>query len=97
MAHNQSIYQSLPLKSGDNVRILEEKRKFDNGKNTFSKDVNTMIKKEGNKILVNGTTRKLKLGELKIKSVADPISDIQEKKADKKAGQVISYLVRNSQ
>ncbi len=47
---------------------------------------------------MDGTSRKLKPGELlKVNSVSNPISDkyIQDKKADKKAGKVISSLVRN--
>ena len=81
------------------MRILEDKGKFDKGNNKFSKEIYTVNKKQGYKILVDGTSRKLKPGELiKVNSVANPISDkyIQEKKADKKAGQVINSLVRTS-
>jgi hypothetical protein len=98
MVHNHNIYKEVPFKPDDKVRILEEKGKFDKGKKTFSKDVYTVNKKDGYKILLEGTTRKLKPGELlKVNSVSNPISDkyIQEKKADKKAGKVISSLVRN--
>ena len=97
--HNHNIYKSVPFKDDDKVRILEDKGKFDKGKKTFSKDVYTVNKKEGYKILVNGTSRKLKPAELlKVNSVSNPISDkyIQEKKADKKAGKVINSLVRTS-
>ena len=97
--HNQAIYKSVPFKEDDKVRILEDKGKFDKGNNKFSKEIYTVNKKQGYKILVDGTSRKLKPGELiKVNSVANPISDkyIQEKKADKKAGQVINSLVRTS-
>ena len=81
------------------MRILEDKGKFDKGKKTFSKEIYKVNKKQGYKILVDGTSRKLKPGELiKVNSVSNPISDkyIQEKKADKKAGQVMNSLVRVS-
>ena len=97
--HNQAIYKSVPFKEDDKVRILEDKGKFDKGKKTFSKEIYKVNKKQGYKILVDGTSRKLKPGELiKVNSVSNPISDkyIQEKKADKKAGQVVNSLVRVS-
>ena len=76
MVHNQNIYKSVPFKPDDKVRILEEKGKFDKGKRTFSKDVYTVNKKDGYKILLDGTSRKLKPGELlKVNSVSNPISD----------------------
>ena len=98
-AHNQQVYKSVPFESGQKVRILEQKEKFDKGKQKFSKDVYTVDKKEGYKIIVNGTTRKLKPAELlKASTTANPISDkyIQDKKEEKKAGKVISSLVRNA-
>jgi hypothetical protein len=61
---NQQIYKSVPFSDGDKVRILEKKEKFDKGKQKFSKEVYTIDKKEGYKILVNGTSRKLKPAEL---------------------------------
>jgi hypothetical protein len=54
-AHNQQVYKTVPFKDGDKVRILEQKEKFDKGKQKFSKDVYTVDKKEGYKIIVNGT------------------------------------------
>ena len=42
----------------------EKKEKFDKGKQKFSKEIYTINKKEGYKILVNGTSRKLKPSEL---------------------------------
>ena len=65
----------------------------------FSKELYTINKKEGYKILVNGTSRKLKPSELlKTNSTANPISDkyIEDKKQEKKAGKVVSSLVRNA-
>jgi hypothetical protein len=98
-AHNQQVYKTVPFKDGDKVRILEQKEKFDKGKQKFSKDVYTVDKKEGYKIIVNGTTRKLKPAELlKASTTSNPISEkyIQDKKEEKKAGKVISSLVRNA-
>ena len=65
----------------------------------FSKELYTIDKNEGYKILVNGTSRKLKPAELlKTTTTANPISDkyIQDKKEEKKAGKVVSSLVRNA-
>ena len=98
-AHNQQVYKSVPFESGQKVRILEQKEKFDKGKQKFSKDIYTVDKKEGYKILVNGTSRKLKPAELlKASTTSNPISEkyIQDKKEEKKAGKVISSLVRNA-
>ena len=98
-AHNQAIYKSVPFNDGEKVRILEEKGKFDKGKQKFSKEIYTIDKKEGYKIKVNGTSRKLKPAELlKTTTTANPISEkyIQEKKEEKKKGKVINSLVRNA-
>ena len=98
-AHNQTIYKSVPFKDGDKVRILEQREKFDKGKQKFSKEVYTINKKEGYKILVNGTSRKLKPAELlKANTTSNPIADkyIQDKKEEKKAGKVVNSLVRNA-
>ena len=98
-AHNQAIYKSVPFNDGEKVRILEEKGKFDKGKQKFSKEIYTIDKKEGYKIKVNGTSRKLKPAELlKTTTTANPISEkyIQEKKEEKKKGKVIKSLVRNA-
>jgi hypothetical protein len=97
--HNQQVYKSVPFDSGQKVRILEQKEKFDKGKQKFSKEVYTVDKKEGYKIIVNGTSRKLKPAELlKTSITANPISEkyIQDKKEEKKAGKVINSLVRNA-
>jgi hypothetical protein len=98
-AHNQQVYKSVPFDSGQKVRILEQKDKFDKGKQKFSKEVYTVDKKERYKLIVNGTSRKLKPAELlKTDTTANPISEkyIQEKKAEKKKGKVINSLVRNA-
>ena len=58
--HNQQVYKSVPFETGDKVRILEEKEKFDKGKQKFSKELYTIDKKEGYNIILNGTSRKLK-------------------------------------
>ena len=97
--HNQQVYKTVPFDTGDKVRILEQKEKFDKGKQKFSKEVYTIDKKEGYKIKVNGTSRKLKPAELlKTTTTANPISEkyIQEKKEEKKKGKVINSLVRNA-
>ncbi len=98
-AHNQVIYKSVPFNDGEKVRILEEKGKFDKGKQKFSKEIYTIDKKEGYKIKVNGTSRKLKPAELlKASTTANPIAEkyIQEKKEEKKKGKVINSLIRNA-
>jgi hypothetical protein len=38
---NQQAYKIVPFDTGDKVRILEEKEKFDKGKQKFSKESNT--------------------------------------------------------
>ena len=96
---NQQIYKSVPFEDGQKVRILEQKEKFDKGKQKFSKEVYTINKKEGYKLLMNGTSRKLKPSELlKASTTANPISEkyVQEKKEEKKKGKVINSLVRNA-
>ena len=98
--HNQSIYQTIPFNASDQVRVLEDKGIFDKGKNKFSKETYTVDKKDGYKIKLEGTTRKFKPSELlKITgTVSNPVSKayIEAKKEDKKAGKVISSLVRNA-
>jgi hypothetical protein len=97
--HNQRVDKSVPLDTGDKVKILEKKEKFDQGKLRFSKEVYTIDKKEGYKLIVDGTRRKIKPAELlKTSTVSNPIREkyIQEKKEEKKKGKVINSLVRNS-
>jgi hypothetical protein len=97
--HNQQVYKTVPFDTGDKVRILEQKEKFDKGKKKFSKEVYTIDKKEGYKMIVTGTSRKLKPAELlKTTTVSNPISEKykQDKKEDKKKGKVIKSLVRNA-
>ncbi len=93
------MYTTLPFNTGDKVRIIEQKEKFDKGKQKFGKEVYTIDKKERYKIIVNGISRKLKPAELlKTTLQANPISEkyIQDKKEEKKKGKVINILVRNS-
>ena len=57
------------------------------------KEEYTIDKKEGYKILVNGTSRKSKPAELlKASTTANPITDkyIEDKMEEKKAGKVVS-------
>ena len=73
--HNHNIYKSVPFKENDKVRVIEEKGKFDKGKQKFSKDIYTIDKKEGYKIILKDTRRKLKPSELlKVDTVSNPIS-----------------------
>jgi hypothetical protein len=58
-----------------------------------------LIKRKDINFVVNGTSRKLKPAELlKASTTANPITDkyIQDKKEEKKAGKVVSSLVRNA-
>ena len=104
MIHNQQVYKTVPFKSGENVRILEEKDTFGKGTNKFSNETYKISDKTGYKISVtndddNKLHRKFKPAELlKVNKVDKPISKayIAEVKADKKAGQVISSLVKNA-
>ena len=56
----QKVYQSVPVDTGDEVRKLEEKEKFDQGKQKFSKEIYTIDKKDGYKLIVKDEKRKLK-------------------------------------
>ncbi len=47
--HNQQVYTTVPFNTGDKVRILEKKEKFDKGKQKFSKELYTVDKREGHK------------------------------------------------
>ena len=104
MIHNQQVYKTVPFKSGENVRILEEKDTFGKGANKFSNETYKISDKTGYKISVtndddNKLHRKFKPAELlKVNKVDKHISKtyIAEVKADKKAGQVISSLVKNA-
>ena len=74
--HNEHIYKTVPFKSGDNVRILEEKGKFEKGSSKFSRDLYTIEKNEGYKIRVKNasgemTKRKLKPSEIKKVDIVD--------------------------
>ena len=98
--HNNSIYNSTPFKSGDKVRILEDKGKFDKGKKKLSKEIYTVDDKQGYKLKVDGLSRKLKPSELlKVEKVSNPIKEeyIKEKQKEKKQGKIINSLVKNEE
>ena len=96
--HNQKVYKSVPFDTGDKVRILEKKGKFDKGKKKFSKSVYTIDKREGYKILVKDEKRKLKPSELlKADKVSNPISQsyIDNKIKSKEKSKITNKLIRN--
>jgi hypothetical protein len=98
--HNQQIYEKVPFDEGQKVRVLEQKEKFDKGKQKFSKSIYTIDKKEGYKILVKDTKRKLKPSELlKADTVANPMlqSYIDNKLKSKEKSKVTNKLIRNEQ
>jgi hypothetical protein len=73
--YNQKVYQSVPFNDGDKVRILEKKEKIDRGKQKLSKEIYTIDKKEGYKLIVKDEKRKIKPSELlKADKVSNPIS-----------------------
>ena len=103
--HNEKVYNTVPFKAGENVRILEDKdNSFSKGKNKFSTDTYKVADKVGYKIAVtnddnNKLHRKFKPSELlKVNKVDKPISKsyIEEEKEDKKKGKIINSLVRNA-
>ena len=105
MIHNEQVYKTVPFKSGENVRILEEKdNKFSKGKNKFSNETYKISDKIGYKISVknddnNKLQQKFKPAELlKINKVDNPISKsyIEEVKSDNKKGKIINSLIRNN-
>ena len=104
MIHNEQVYKTVPFKSGENVRILEEKEMFGKGKNKFSNETYKISDKIGYKISVtndddNKLHRKFKPSELlKVNKADNPISKayIDEVKADKKAGKVVNALIKNA-
>ena len=96
--HNQAIYKSVPFKADDKVRILEDKGKFDKGNNKFSKEIYTIDKKEGYKIILKDKKRKLKPSELlKVNTVSNPISQayIDRTIKSKENAKITNKLIRN--
>ena len=96
--HNQQVYKSVPFNDGDKVRILEKKEKFDKGKQKFSKELYTIDKKEGYKLLIKDEKRKLKPSELlKADKVSNPISQsyINNKIKSKENSKITNKLIRN--
>ena len=100
--HNENIYKTVPFKSGEQVRVLEDKDTFSKGKNKFSHGLYTVDSNEGYKIKVKDTTGdfiKVKPSELLKSSVVDnPLTNafIKAKSDDKKAGKVINSLIKNA-
>ena len=90
--HNENIYKTVPFKSGENVRRLEDKDMFSKGKNKFSTDTYKITDKIGYKISVvnddnNKLHRKFKPSEqLKINKMDKPMPKayIEEEKDTKR-------------
>jgi len=98
--HNQQVYKTVPFDTGDKVRILEEKGKFDKGKQKFSKEVYTIEKKEGYKLIIKDEKRKLKPSELlKTTTVSNPISQayIDRTIKSKEIAKITNKLIRNEE
>jgi hypothetical protein len=98
--HNQQVYKSVPFNDGDKVRILEEKGKFDKGKQKFSKELYTIDKKEGYKLIIKDEKRKLKPSELlKTDKVSNPISQayIDRTIKSKENAKITNKLIRNEE
>jgi len=88
------------LKEGEKVRILEEKGKFDKGKQKFSKSLYTIDKREGYKLIIKDEKRKLKPSELlKADKVSNPISQsyIDNKIKSKEQSKITNKLIRNEE
>ena len=86
------------LDTGDKVRILEEKGKFDKGKQKFSKELYTIDKKEGYKLIIKDEKRKLKPSELlNTTTVSNPISQayINRTIKSKENSKITNKLIRN--
>jgi hypothetical protein len=101
--HNEKVYKTVPFKSGDNVRILEEKGKFDKGSSKFSRDLYTIDNKEGYKLRVKNasgemTKRKLKPSEIKKVNTIDnpkPQAKIDRAIKIKDSIKTTNKLIRN--
>jgi hypothetical protein len=52
-SQDQNIYKSVPFDSGQKVRTLEYKGKFEKGKLIFSKEIYTLYKRGECKVLVD--------------------------------------------
>jgi hypothetical protein len=57
--HNHNIYKSVPFKENDKVRVIEEKGKFDKGKQKFSKFLFKFKAIKAKKNRINLTTGQL--------------------------------------
>ncbi len=47
MTHHEQVYKIVPFKSGENIRILEERMKFSKGNAKFSTDTYKILDKTG--------------------------------------------------
>jgi hypothetical protein len=91
-------YKTVPFDTGDKVRILEKKEKFDKGKQKFSKELYTIDKREGYKLIIKDEKRKLKPSELlKADKISNPISQsyIDNKIKSKEQSKITNKLIRN--
>ena len=102
--HNEKVYNTVPFKAGENVRILEDKdNAFSKGKNKFSTDTYKVADKVGYKIAVtnddnNKLHRKFKPSELlKVNKVDKPISQAYIDRAiqSKNNAKVTNKLIKN--
>ena len=96
--HNQQVYKTVPFDTGDKVRILEKKEKFDKGKQKFSKELYTIDKREGYKLIIKDEKRKLKPSELlKPDKISNPISQayIDRTIKSKENAKITNKLIRN--
>jgi hypothetical protein len=96
--HNQQVYKTVPFDTGDKVRILEQKEKFDKGKQKFSKELYTIDEREGYKLIIKDEKRKLKPSELlKADKVSNTISQayIDKTIKSKENAKIRNELIRN--
>ncbi len=96
--HNQQVYKTVPFNSGDKVRILEKKEKIDKGKQRFSKELYTIDKREGYKLIIKDEKRKWKPSELlKADKVSNPLSQayIDRTIKSKENAKITNKLIRN--
>ena len=81
------MYKSVPFNDGDKVRILEKKEKNDKGEKKFSKEIYTIDKKEGYRLLVNGNQQE-KEEKKKGKVISSLVSNAKITPAEAKAAVV---------
>lgn len=84
--HNLNVYEKRKLKDNTNVRIVEEKGKFDKSKPTYSKEVYEIVDRDKNKYVISDGKKKItkKYNELQvIKNVQNIKDDTAIKKSIK--------------